>query len=128
MRKRNRAMNKDENNTLKSELKQFSGGGEFYRNPLFRNYVYTEGVRHLAEQAGAYWLIDYILSNQLEPKLIVQPFQVWKMVVQDDSAAVTVEDGNDNEITCFTIGYTDFPLKEITLWLIDKTLLLPSEY
>ena len=128
MRKRNRAMNKDEINTLKSELKQFSGGGEFYRNPLFRNYVYTEGVRHLAEQAGAYWLIDYILSNQLDQKLIAQPFQVWKMLVQDDSAAVTVEDGNDNEIICFTIGYTDFPLEEITLWLIDKTLLLPSEY
>ena len=121
-------MNKDEINTLKLELKQFSGGGDFYRNPLFRNYVYTEGVRHLAEQAGAYWLIDYILSNQLDPKLIVQPFQVWKMLVQDDSAAVTVEDGNDNQITTFTIGYTDFPLKEISLWLIDKTLLLPSEY
>ena len=121
-------MNKDEINALKLELKQFSGGGDFYRNPLFRNYVYTEGVRHLAEQAGAYWLIDYILSNQLDPKLIVQPFQVWKMLVQDDSAAVTVEDGNDNQITTFTIGYTDFPLKEISLWLIDKTLLLPSEY
>ena len=121
-------MNKDEINRLKLELKQFSGGGEFYRNPLFRDYVYTEGVRHLAEQAGAYWWIDYILSYQLDPKLVVQPFQVWKMVVQDDSAAVTVEDGNDNQIATLTISYTNFPLGEITFWLIDKTLLLPSEY
>ena len=89
-------MNKDEINTLKTELKQFSGGDGFYRNPLFRGYVYTEGVKYLAAQAGAYWLIDYILSHQLEPKLKGQVFQVWKIVVENDSAAVTVEDGNDN--------------------------------
>lgn len=121
-------MNKDEINNLKLELKQFSGGCEFYRNPLYKDYVYTEGVRHLAERAGAYWLMDYILSYQLDPKLVVQPFQVWKLVVQDDSGTVTIEDGNDNKIATLSLNYTDFPLDEITLWLIDKTLLLPSEY
>ena len=121
-------MSNENINNLKHELKQFTGSESYYKNPLFRGYVYTEGVKYLAEQANAYWLIDYILSNQLELKLRSQPFQVWKMVVQDDSAAVTVEDGNDNEIISFTIGYTDFSLEEITLWLVDKTLLLPSEY
>ena len=121
-------MNNDEINTLKTELKHYGGADIFYRNPLFRGYVYTEGVKYLAEQAGAYWLIDYILSHQLEPKLKKQPFQVWKMTVQDDSAAVTVEDGNDNIITSLTIEFTDFPLEEMTLWLVEKTLMLPSEY
>ena len=121
-------MNKDEINNLKTLLKSYGGADIFYRNSLFRGYVYTEGVRYLAEEAGAYWLIDYILSHQLEPKLKKQPFQVWKIVVQNDSAAVTVEDGNDNVVTTMKISYTDFPLEEITLWLVDKTLLLPSEY
>lgn len=121
-------MNNDEINRLKTELRYFSGSEQYYRNPLFGGYVYTEGVQHLAEQAGAYWLIDTILSHQLEPKLKGQPFQVWKMTVQDDSAAVTVEDGNDNIITSLTIEFTDFPLEEMTLWLVDKTLMLPSEY
>ena len=121
-------MNQQEINTLKAELKQFTGSDNFYRNPLFKGYVQTEGVTHLAEQAEAYWLIDYILSYQLDPTLVVEPFQVWKMIVQNNSAVVTVEDGNKNEIANLTIDYTDFPLEEITLWLVDKTLLLPSEY
>jgi len=121
-------MNNDEINTLKTELRYFTGGDEFHRNPLFGNYVYTDGVKYLAAKAGAYWLIDYILSHQLEPKLKGQLFQVWKMTVQDDSATVTVEDGNDNIITSLTIEFTDFPLEEITLWLVEKTLMLPSEY
>jgi hypothetical protein len=121
-------MDKTDIAVLKAELKNYGGADRFYRNPLFRGYVYTEGVKYLAEMTEAYWLIDYILSNQIDLKLIMQPFQVWKMVVQDDSAAITVEDGNDNEIASFTIGYTDFPLEEIILWVVDKTLLLPSEY
>ena len=121
-------MNHENTNRLKLELKQFTGSESYYQNPLYRGYVYTEGVKHLAEQAEAYWLIDYILSYQLDPKLVIQPFQVWKLTVKDNSAAVTVEDGNDNEIASLTINYTDFPLEEMTLWLVDKTLLLPSEY
>ncbi len=128
MKVRNRAMNNDNINILKNELKQFTGSENCYQNPLFRGYVYTEGVKHLAKQAEAYWLIDYVLSHQLDPKVKVYPFQTWKLITQDNSATVTVEDGNKNEIASFTIGYTDFPLEEITLWLVDKTLLLPSEY
>jgi len=118
-------MNQQEITTLKAELKQFTGSDNFYRN---KGYVQTEGVTHLAEQAQAYWLIDYILSYQLDSKFRLQPFQVWKMIVQDNSASVTVEDGNKNEIAKLTIEFTDFPLEEITLWLVDKTLLLPNEY
>ena len=121
-------MNKEQVDNLKYHINNYGGADVFYRNQLFRGYVYTEGVKYMAEQASAYWLIDYILSQQIDPELRVHPFQTWKMVVQDDSAAVTVEDGNDNEITSFTIAYTNFPLEEITLWLVDKTLLLPSEY
>ena len=46
----------------------------------------------------------------------------------NNSATVTVEDGNDNIITSLTIEFTDFPLEEMTLWLVEKTLMLPSEY
>lgn len=113
---------------LKAELRQFTGSEIFYQNPLFKGYIYTEGVKHLAERAEAYWLIDYVFSHQLDPKRVVQPFQSWEMLVEDNRATVMVEDGNKNKIGSFTIGYTDFPLEKITLWLVDKTLLLPSEY
>ena len=121
-------MEKSDIAVLKAELRQFTGSETFYSSSLYRGYVYTEGVKHLAGEAEAYWLIDYILSYQLDPNLTEQPFQVWKMTVQDNSATISVEDGNDKNIATFSIAYTDFPLEEITLWLIDKTLLLPSEY
>jgi len=114
---------------LLQELKQFSGSEQFYRNPLFQKFVYTEGVKHLAEQAGAYWLIDHIFSNQYDLYLSVEEFQVWKITVQeDDSASIQVEDGNGRMIKTYELGFTDFPLHEFELWFINGALLLPNEY
>lgn len=114
---------------LLEELKQFTGSDTFYRHPLYRKYVFTEGVKYLAEEAGAFWIIDYIFSNQMEKAIQGQNFQVWELDVQDDESAVfRVEDGNSNLVKQFTIPYTDFPLKTFTLWFIGETLLLPSEY
>lgn len=122
-------MNRQDITTLKAELRQFTGSEQVFYNPLFRQYRYTEGVKYLAEKAGAYWLLDHIFANQMLDVLKSQPFQVWKITVNDDqSACISVEDGNDHELTFFHLGYTDFPLPEFSLWFVDETLLLPSEY
>lgn len=122
-------MKKEDIGRLKAELRQFTGTEQYYYNPLFKDFKYTDGVKFLAERAGAYWLLDYIFSNQPHRSLRGEAFQVWKIRVnQDDSATLTVEDGNDNVLTTFRIEYTDFPLEEFNLWLIDKVLILPSEY
>lgn len=113
---------------LLEELSQFTGTEQWYRNPLFRNYVYTDGVKYLAEKAGAYWLIDYIFSNQLTPKIRKEEFQNWKVKTNNNSAIIRVEDGRDNLIQKFKLEYTDFPFEEFNLWFTDNTLLLPSEY
>lgn len=114
---------------LKAELRQFTGSEQVFYNQPFRQYRYTEGVQYLAEKTGAYWLLDHIFANQMLDVLKCQPFQVWKITVNDDqSARISVEDGNDHELTFFLLGYTDFPLAEFSLWFIDETLLLPSEY
>lgn len=121
-------MDKQEIGRLKAELRQFSGSETFYRH-TWRQYHYTEGVRHLAREAECYWLLDHIVFNQTLDVLKGQPFQVWKITVREDkSARIAVEDGNDNELTFFTLCFTDFPLEELTLWLVDRTILLPSEY
>ena len=122
-------MNKEDIGRLKAELRQFTGTEQYYYNPLFKDFRYTDGVKFLAERAGAYWLLDYIFSNQPHRSLRGEAFQVWKVRVnQDDSATLTVEDGNDNVLTTFSIEFTDFPLEEFDLWLIEKVLILPSEY
>ena len=100
---------------------------------VFRHWtgllVYTEGVQDLAQQAGAYWLIDLVASWTTHPSLRDEEFVVWKLSVNDDRTALALaDDGNGRELTRQEIELTDFPLEEITLYLTDNTLLLPSEY
>ncbi len=122
-------MPKTENHQLKAELRYFTGSEQFYRNPLFPGYRYTEGVQYMAEKAGAYWLIDYILSNQPDKQLKEQRFQTWKIhVTHEDKAIITVDDGDGNQLQQFRLSHTDFPFEHFTLWLVDSVLMLPSEY
>lgn len=115
-------------NELQNELKHFTGTEQFYKNPLYPLFVYTDGIKYLAEKAEAYWLIDYIFSQQQLPKIANEPFQVWQMTVENNQAVVRVEDGNKNLLGQFNIEFTDFPLAEIELWYTDRTLMLPTEY
>jgi len=115
---------------LLTALAQFTGTTQWYKHPLFSKFVYTDGVRFLAQNAGggAYWLLEFIFSNQTNSKIQAEGFQVWKLSVEDSNATLKVEDGNDNEVISYKIGYTDFPLNDFTLWMINGALLLPSEY
>lgn len=120
-------MTPQEQAQFKSELRNFIGSEVVYRHNLSRG-TYTEGVRHIAKELGAYWLLDTIFSMQFSKEVLEQEFQVWKLEVKDQSGTLTLEDGNGNEAIRQEISYTDFPLDEITLWLVNNVLLLPSEY
>lgn len=112
---------------LQEALRHFNGSETCYRGgiPPIR---FTEGVRYLAETAGAFWLIDLIASWQLDPKVRGCEFQVWSLVVTDGRAVATCHDDDKLIIASQRIEFTDFPLPEIKLWLVDRTLMLPSEY
>ncbi|AFY71997.1 hypothetical protein Pse7367_3772 (plasmid) [Thalassoporum mexicanum PCC 7367] len=118
---------------IEANLSQFCGSTTFYRHPLFRGFLYTEGVQYLAEAAEAYWLIDCILSHQINPKVKnnpdLQEFQLWQLVVSEDQTAVlTCLRDTDDPVLSQEIGYTDFCLPEISFYLCNKTLMLKSEY
>lgn len=114
---------------LLEDLKQFTGSEIFYRHPMNKKYVHTEGVRYLAQKAQCYWLLEDIFIHQSERILNEERFQVWCIKVADDhSATINITDGNDNLLKSIGLKLTDFPLQEFTLWFIDGTLLLPSEY
>ena len=118
-------------NTLHpNDLKQFTGSQDFFRHSINRNVVYTEGAQFLAEKAGAYWLLDTVAITQVhEPAVQREPFQAWKLKVNEDNTALlTCDDGNGRIVYTEQIAYTDFPLPEVQLYCIDSTILLPSEY
>jgi hypothetical protein len=110
------------------ELATYNGSLERIRH-YTRRFVYTPGVEHLARIAQAYWLIDLIASLCQNPKLTGEEFLTWTLAVHENrSATMGVTDGNGRGLLDRQIHYTDFPLDEITLFLTDGTLLLPSEY
>ena len=112
------------------DLAQFTGTENYYRHALSRAYTYTDGVKYLAERAGAYWLIDVIVSHQHNLKVRAEEFQVWKLKLNKTGhgAMVTCEDGNGNRVTQQRIQFTDFPLREVDLWFTGNVVMLPSEY
>ena len=105
-------------------LRQHYGTSQYFTNPIL-TFQYTDGVKYLWESAECYWLLIAISSHKR-----TEPFQVWTLTVNDDNSAVLTmkEDSGRPNIVTQEIPFTDFPLKEVELWLIDGVLILPSEY
>ena len=111
-------------------LRQFTGSENWYRHPLNRAVLFTDGAKYVADSAGAYWLIDEIaLAQRSQPAVAGEGFQLWKLTVKPDSTAtLTCEDGNGHAVFTKEIEFTDFPADRVEFYFTDNTLLLPSEY
>jgi len=114
----------------KADLAQFTGSEQWYRHSINRRVLFTDGAKFVADQAGAYWLLDEIAIIQPhDARVAAEAFQVWKLAVHaNSSATLTCDDGNGNVVYTKQIEYTDFPLDGITLYFTNNTILLPSEY
>ena len=115
---------------LEANLCQFIGTENYYKHP-FTKTIFTDGVKYLADNAGAYWLIDYIAFKQIEDSKIGNcDFQVWRLDAIPDacSAVITCTDGHETCIVKETIDYTDFPIATMKLYYQNNVLMLTSEY
>lgn len=115
---------------LKDNLAQFIGTQQYHKFYSFNNIVCTDGVAYLAENAKAYWLIDLIVSWQIEKPVRGEHWQTWTLTrnKENKGAVAVCTDGNERQLARQEIEYTDFPLPEIKLFKIDNVILLPSEY
>ena len=113
-----------------ADLMQFTGSLQWYRHGIVRDVLFTDGAKYVADQGGAYWLLDEIaLAQRYDKRVAGEEFQLWKLKVNDDRTAVlTCDDGNDKVVYSKAIEFTDFPLPEIALYFTGNTILLPSEY
>ncbi len=114
---------------IQSIIAQSIGTTQYYKFSPFAGYpVITDGVYAVAEAAECYWLLDIIGSYQGDKRLD-KHLQVWKLVVNHEDATAIVTGSNDTKpIISQKIHYTDFPLDELTLYLIEGVILLPNEY
>lgn len=116
----------------KEDLAHFTGSETWYKHSLCPNILYTDGAQHVAENGGAYWLLDIIATENAygDQRFKREEFQAWKLAVdlEKHSGVLTCDDGNGNVFYTKELEFTDFPLSEITLWFHNNTIFLPSEY
>jgi hypothetical protein len=108
----------------------FTGTQQYHRITIaYPKILATDGVLYVAQEGGAFWLMDAIASHQHTPNVRREEFQVWRLnVAPDKTAVLTGTDGNENEIARQEIECSDFPDSFVEIWLTDNVLLLPSEY
>jgi hypothetical protein len=114
---------------FKETLEGFAGSENHYlhRLPGGLSCKLTDGAMYAREYGDAYWLFDAIVSWQV--KLKNCPFQVWDLIKQGNGSwFIQCTDGNAHVLAAQEINYTDFPIPEITLWLVDGVCMLPNEY
>lgn len=116
-----------------TQLAHYYGSEKLFRHPVALpnspKLVYTQGVEYFLEECGggAYWFAD-IIATEVLPLQQQEEFIVIKMVVADEQATITADDGNDNILWQRDINYTDAFDGEWKFYLIDGTMLLPQEY
>lgn len=122
---------------LKSELAQFSGTESYHKfSYLFKNLVLTDGVKYLAEKAGAYWLMDIIGSYQYKCRKdeMLRDFQLWTLKKTEGNEAIVICERDTNNVAFKQeIPHTDFPLDTIKLYVMPSSattyvIMLPNEY
>jgi len=110
-------------------LAQFTGTERYYR--LNRLCLITDGAKYLADTACAYWLLDAAASYLIELGT-ADWFVLVRLVVEDGTAVLTLEDGNGAVRARQAIPYTDFPAPQQTLYACwdgqHWVLMLPGEY
>lgn len=126
-----------------NQLAHCSGSEEIYKHPNFDGINYTSGVREVAILCQAYWLIQEIMIEGFKLQE-TEGFITSELFKNKDESScyILYTDGNNNELSRKEIPFTDFPLfntkelengKEVlkpamTIWLVNKIMLLPSEY
>jgi hypothetical protein len=118
---------------FQSQLSAFYGSGDLYNRSTPILIYYTDGIKWLQENANCYWLTDLIASYQTTAFKKANDRQFWKLIVTDNSAVITCDDGDGNISVTQAIEYTDFPLPSLSIWVEIQEegrifIYLPSEY
>lgn len=135
-------MREEKKSLSEMDLAQFTGSDIRYRHGLNRRVHFTEGVKYLADQAGAWWLVDQIAIYQGSRKLVAAQtrddrlkwLQFWRLEVSEDSRGILscVADSGEKPVIRENLRYTDFPLSQIDIWVgydgMSWVLYLPSEH
>lgn len=119
---------------LQSTLQQFTGTEQYHR---YGSFNLTDGIKYLADFAQCYWLLDIIQSHKFhitkEPFVIIileknENVSFTFYAYKDWDSGLSHEEQKEELIVKQEIPSSDFPLDFIQLYVIDKVILLTTEY
>jgi hypothetical protein len=101
---------------LRAVMGSYLGGSDRkFRHPFNRRFIYTEGMKAAADEAGAYWLLD-IVATEVAPVCFKQwdaagqPGSMFVVRVKDTAATLELTFSDDAPPAWQRkIDYTDFP-------------------
>ena len=110
--------------TLK-DLNQFHGTERYYN---VMGFNVTDGINYITKNGYSWFVTDFLSVALCKKEVKQESFICIKLKLLDDNKAkMFVTDGNDKIIYKQEYNYTNVK-KELTLYFIDKVLLLSSEY
>lgn len=112
---------------IRQALAQCTGSEHWYRHPLVRPFIYTDGPKLFADMAGAYWFLD-IVATEVLPFQKKEEFIVVTLTVTGSKARISTDDGNGQVFWTRDIDFTDCPEGEWKFYLVNNTFHVPSEY
>ena len=60
----------DRKKITEADLSKFTGSEHWYRHGLVRTILFTDGAKYVADEGGAYWLLDEIAFAQRYEKCV----------------------------------------------------------
>lgn len=117
-----RMANEVDGMSLEHKLSKFTGSSIHHRS-LIPSIVMTDGIKFLHEHKDCFWLINLIAARQLQTRVARQEFQVWEL----SKGKLTLKDEDNREIQKELVT-REFPLDNLTIWVMDKVMFLPQEY
>lgn len=101
------------------------GTSQYYRH-FMQFAVYTDGIKQLCETMECWWLLDFIVSQNVIRSVKDIAYQCWRFVVEGNKCSVYLNQNHyeDIEFTTMIDGYIDV----VAVWN-DKILVtaLPVE-
>jgi len=113
---------------LNSTMGEYDGTDQHYHSIYSLSLNYTQGIRDVARQWGAYWLILELATVQSKlPNELFLVLRLERTGRECGSFILKTDDGDGNILSTINIVNSDFPFDSAKFYIENNVILLPSE-
>ena len=114
-------------NVIIHEMAHYTGTVNYWNHQFFKVSIkLTDGANYIRKHCGAFWLFDLITQQTYH---IDKSYIIRLNNIKDYEYKFNVHDWETDEIIYQQeIPFSDFPLKQLKLYVLNGICLLPSEY